>query len=452
MRVLIIALLVSGVAGPVSAGQNPQRFGTWTLDIAKSTFDPGPPPMSQRRIEQLLGNRMRTVEGVDARDGTTLTVTSKGTNAAGQRTNVTIWTRTAEAGQPSAAPVVSPEAHADGRVTFRLFAPQARTVMVQGEFGPSRVPERVPMMSNGSGVWSATVGPLAPAPYRYTFAVDGTTVVDPRNPLTVPGNASIQSMVVVPGTASDLSSDAAVAHGAVRAISYQSALGTTRRMHVYTPPGYDKSSESYPVLYLIHGASGNDAQWSTIGRAGFILDNLLAAGRARPMIVVMPDAHIPGAPADRLPLAAEDDKFALDFQRAIVPYVEQQLRVRRGAGSRAIAGLSMGGAQTLLIVLSQPRAFGYVGLFSAAWWPEDLVTVERRHRAVLDDPRAFADVKLWIGVGTDDRPAFPNTQALRAMLGRHKIEHTYRETDGDHTWINWRRYFNEFATLLFRQS
>lgn len=356
-----------------------------------------------------------------------------------------------ESRQPS-PPVVSPEVHADGRVTFRLSAPKAATAMVQGEFGTSRVPERVPMMSSGGGVWSATVGPLPAAPYRYTFVVDGVVVVDPRNPYTVPGSASVQSMLVVPGTASDLSSEAAVDHGAVRAVWYQSALGTTRRMHVYTPPGYDKSGESYPVLYLVHGASGNDAQWSTIGRAGFILDNLLAAGRAKPMIVVMPDAHVPGAPIDRLPLAAEDDKFAGDFQRAIVPYVEQHLRVRKGPRFRAIAGLSMGGAQALLIVLSQPRAFGYVGLFSAGWWPDDLATVERRHRAVFDDRASFAQVKLWIGVGTDDRPAFPNTQVLRSMLRRHGIEHIYRETDGDHTWINWRRYFNEFASLLFRQT
>jgi enterochelin esterase family protein len=258
-------------------------------------------------------------------------------------------------------------------------------------------------------------------------------------------------MVVVPGPASDLSSEMPVAHGAVRAAWYQSAFGTTRRMHVYTPPGYDKSGESYPVLYLVHGANGSDAQWSTIGRAGFILDNLLAAGRAKPMIVVMPDAHVPGAPTDRLPLSADDDKFAGDFRHAIVPYVEKELRVRKDARFRAIAGLSMGGAQTLLIVLNQPRAFGYVGLFSAGWWPDDLATVERRHRAVLDEPTAFAQMKLvWIGVGTDDRPAFPNTQELRSMLRRHGIEHTYRETDGDHTWINWRRYFNEFASLLFR--
>lgn len=353
-------------------------------------------------------------------------------------------------GTAPGAPVVSPEVHADGRVTFRLLAPKAMAVMVQGEFSVSRVPERVPMVSAGGGVWSVTVGPLAAAPYRYTFLVDGVTVVDPRNPATVPGSASIQSMLVVPGAAADLSSETSVAHGAVRAVWYQSALGTTRRMHVYTPPGYDKSGESYPVLYLLHGASGNDAQWATIGRAGFILDNLLAAGRARPMVVVMPDAHMPGAPTDRLPLAAEDDKFALDFQHAIVPYVEQQLRVRKDARSRGIAGLSMGGAQTLLIVLNRPRFFGYVGLFSAGWWLEDLATVERRHRAVLNDPAAFAQVKLWIGVGTDDRPAFPNTQLLRSMLGKHGIEHTYRETGGDHTWINWRRYFNEFASLLFR--
>jgi enterochelin esterase family protein len=354
-------------------------------------------------------------------------------------------------GSGPAAPVVSPDVQADRRVTFRLLAPKAATVVVQGEFGPSRVPERVPMVSGGNGVWSATVGPLAPAPYRYTFVVDGVAVVDPRNPYTVPGHSSVQSMVVVPGPASDLSSETAVEHGAVRAVWYQSALGTTRRMHVYTPPGYDKGRESYPVLYLMHGASGSDAQWSTIGRAGFILDNLLAAGRAKPMIVVMPDAHIPGAPTDRLPLAAEDDMFATDFQRAIVPYVEQHLRVRTGTRFRAIAGLSMGGAQTLLIVLSQPRAFGYVGLFSAGWWPGDLAIVERRYHAVLADASTFAQVKLWIGVGTDDRPAFPNTQVLRSMLRKHGIQHTYRETDGDHTWINWRRYFNEFASLLFRQ-
>jgi enterochelin esterase family protein len=134
-----------------------------------------------------------------------------------------------------------------------------------------------------------------------------------------------------------------------------------------------------------------------------------------------------------------------------VPYVEQHLRVRSGTRFRAIAGLSMGGAQTLLIVLSQPRAFGYVGLFSAGWWPGDLAIVERRYHAVLADASTFAQVKLWIGVGTDDRPAFPNTQVLRSMLRKHGIQHTYRETDGDHTWINWRRYFNEFASLLFRQ-
>jgi len=351
----------------------------------------------------------------------------------------------------STAVVESPEVLSERRVTFRLLAPKATVVMVQGEWGRSRVPERVPMMPNNRGVWSVTVGPLPPAPYRYTFVVDGVVVVDPRNPSTVPGGASVQSMVVVPGPASDLSSEMPVAHGAVRAVWYQSAFGTTRRMHVYTPPGYDKSGESYPVLYLVHGANGSDAQWSTIGRAGFILDNLLAAGRAKPMIVVMPDAHVPGAPTDRLPLSADDDKFAGDFQRAIVPYVEKELRVRKDARFRAIAGLSMGGAQTLLIVLNQPRAFGYVGLFSAGWWPDDLATVERRHRAVLDDATALAQMKLvWIGVGTDDRPAFPNTQELRSMLRRHGIEHTYRETDGDHTWINWRRYFNEFASLLFR--
>ena len=151
--------------------------------------------------------------------------------------------------------------------------------MVQGEFGPSRVPERVPMVSS-NGLWSATMGPLAAAPYRYTFVVDGVVVVDPRNPATVPGSASVQSMLVVPGTASDSSSETAVAHGAVRVVWYPSALGATRRMHVYTPPGYDSEqralSRSLPAAW--RRATSDDA-WSTIGRAGFILDNLIAARR-----------------------------------------------------------------------------------------------------------------------------------------------------------------------------
>src|SRR5215216_3803703 len=250
--------------------------------------------------------------------------------------------------------IVSPEIHPDGRVTFRLLAPKATEVVVQGEWTPSRTPDRRGMTRDREGIWSVTVGPLVPSPYRYVFVIDDVPVVDPRNVSTAGGAASVQSLFVIPGVAADLSGETPVPHGAIRLVWYPSPLGGSRRMHVYTPPGYDRSGVSYPVLYLLHGASGSDDLWSTIGRAGFILDNLIAAGRARPMVVVMPDAHIPGAPSDVLPLSAADDQYARDFFGGVMPYVEGQLRVLVEPRARALAGLSMGGAQSLLILLSAP--------------------------------------------------------------------------------------------------
>jgi enterochelin esterase family protein len=342
--------------------------------------------------------------------------------------------------------------HPDERITFRLLAPQASEVRVQGDFGTTRRFETVRMTKDDAGVWSATVGPVAPSVVRYTFLVDGVVVVDQRNSSVLASGSGVQNVVVIPRP-DDVAALRPVPHGDVRVVSYSSSsLRINRRMHVYTPPGYDRSPASFPVLYLLPGAGGDDAQWHGIGRAGFILDNLQAAGRARPMVVVMPDPRIPSQPTDNLPVEASQDLFTRDLLEDVLPYVQKNLRVRTGSEATAIAGLSTGGAKALLIALSHLDTFSQVGLFSSGWFPNDLEDVEKRHRSVLDDPATKRRLRiLWIGVGTGDlSAAYPNTPYLLQMFRRHGLTYDYHETDGDHTWINWRAYLNEFAPLLFK--
>jgi enterochelin esterase family protein len=338
-------------------------------------------------------------------------------------------------------------------VIFRIYAPKATAVSVRGDWGQTRRLEAAVLAKDETGVWSVTLGPLAPNVVRYTFLVDGVTVVDQRNKTVVAGNNVVQSVVLIPGTGADFMALKPVAHGAVKTVWYQSAsLGMARRMHIYTPPGYDVSRDRLPVLYLLPGAGGDDEQWSAIGRVGFILDNLLAATKIRAMVVVMPNPVVPGQPADILPVAPSEDKFTDDLLKDVMPYVETNLRVRTDPESTALAGLSTGGGRTLLIGLNNLNRFSQLGLFSAGWFPKDLAEVEKRHQRVLDDQETKKRLKLlWIGVGTGDlSAAYPNTPYLLQMLQRHGIKYTYRETDGDHTWLNWRRYFTEFAPLLFR--
>jgi enterochelin esterase family protein len=351
-----------------------------------------------------------------------------------------------------AGPVASPEVHQDERITFRLVAPQASEVRVQGDFGKTRRFETASMTKDDAGVWSVTVGPVVPSVVRYTFLVDGVVVVDQRNSSVLSGNGGVQNVVVIPRRA-DVAALRPVPHGDVRVASYSSSsLRINRRMHVYTPPGYDRSPASFPVLYLLPGAGGDDAQWHGVGRAGFILDNLQAAGRARPMVVVMPDPRIPGQPTDNLPVEASQDLFTRDLLEDVLPYVQKNLRVRAGREATAIAGLSTGGAKALLIALSHLDKFSQIGLFSSGWFPNDLAEVEKRHRSVLDDPATRKRLKvLWIGVGTGDvSAAYPNTPHLLRMFQRYGLAYDYHETDGDHTWINWRAYLSEFAPLLFK--
>jgi enterochelin esterase family protein len=341
--------------------------------------------------------------------------------------------------------LVSPEVHPDRRVTFRIYAPKASEVTVRGDWmdGPA-----VKLAKDDRGVWSATAGPLAPDFYSYAFAVDGVRTLDPKNPAIKQGVASLDNMFFLPGPEADFQDNKPVPHGEVRKAWYQSStLGTQRRVHVYTPPGYDAGADKYPVLYLLHGGGDEDSGWSTVGRAGFILDNLLAAKKATPMLVVMPNGSLPRPAAAG---AAGQDRFANELMKDVVPFVEKNYRVRADRDGRAIAGLSMGGGQTLRVVVAHPDQFAYAAVWSAGIG-RDPAAFEKQSASFLGTADAVnARMKLFaITVGEKDF-ALAGSKALAEALKKHGIKHELHVSGGGHTWINWRRYLNDFAPRLFR--
>jgi enterochelin esterase-like enzyme len=358
-------------------------------------------------------------------------------------------------GGPPGPQVVSPEVSADRKVAFRILAPKAETVRLSAGDIPGNGQGAV-MTKGTNGVWEVTVGPVEPGAYRYNFDVDGVSVIDPRNPATSESNANTWSLVNVPG--SEFMDTRDVPHGAVAEVTYYStALKRFRRMHVYTPPGYERGKGRYPVFYLLHGAFDCDDSWTSVGRAGFILDNLITGKKAKPMVVVMPAGHTGpfrfGGPRPAV------DEFAQDFLDDIVPHVEKNYRVYTDRKSRAMAGLSMGGGQTLNIGIPHLEKFAYLGVFSSGVFgitgggpgvPPQGPGFEEQNQAVLDDAKLKKGLKLvWFATGKDDF-LVETSRATVAMLKRHHFDVVYQETDGAHTWINWRNYLNEFAPQLFR--
>ena len=388
------------------------------------------------------------------------------------------------AGRGAPAPAfVTPEVLPDRRVTFRIFAPRADEVRLAGTDIP-RNGQGAAMTKADNGVWEVTIGPLPPGAYRYNFNVNGMSVIDPRSPAISQSNNNVWSLVHVPGA--DFMDTRDVPHGAVAAVTYYStALQKVRRMHVYTPPGYDLGGGRFPVFYLLHGAGDSDDSWSSVGRAGFILDNLIAAKKARPMIIVMPAGHTsqttggrgaaPGDAAGGRGQAAADE-FEQDFVKDIMPYVEKTYRVIADRPHRAIAGLSMGGGQTLNIAIPHLDQFTYVGVFSSgllgsfgrgrgpapapgapaaapsspappaapdpAW--------EQQHLAALDDPTTKKGLKLfWFATGSEDG-LMPTTRGTVELFKKHGFTPMLKESPGGHTWANWRDYLNEFAPHLFQ--
>ena len=357
----------------------------------------------------------------------------------------------AKAQAPGARPrrvqdtLTSPAIGADGRVTFQLYAPKATEVLLRSE-GPAPFANQ-PLTKGDSGVWKLTAQVPADL-YIYWYDVDGVAVADPRNNSPRVNMTTVRSLLEVPGTASEFFAERPVPHGEVAAVHYQSqALGVPRRMHVYTPPGYATSGQRYPVFYLLHGGGDNDQSWLMAGRANFIFDNLIAAGKAKPMIVVMPAGHTPVAPGG----TAAPDAFARDLLTDVVPYVERNYRTLPGRENRAIAGLSMGGQQTLNIGLTNLDRFSQLGVFSSGWFGQDgAATFAKNNAAGLSDPKLNDRIRIfWFATGKDDF-VLPSTKAALAMLDEHKIRYSFKETEGGHTWPNWRAYLNEFAPLLFR--
>lgn len=359
------------------------------------------------------------------------------------------------AGGPRPPRVVSPEVAADGHVTFRILAPQADAVRLTGSDIPD-LGRGADMTKDPNGVWEVTLGPIAPGAYRYNFNVDGVSVIDPRSSSVSESNMNVWSLVVVPGA--DFMDTRDVPRGTVAEVTYYSnSLKRFRRMHVYTPPGYESGQGKYPVFYLLHGAFDCDDSWTSVGRAGFILDNLIAAGKAKPMVVVMPAGHTGSWNfGRRLPI----DEFVQDFVNDIMPYAEKHYRVYTDRQHRAIAGLSMGGAQTLNIAIPNPDKFAYIGVFSsgvfgitgprpgrpAATGP----SWEEQHKEILDGAKLKDGLKLvWFGTGKDDF-LVETSRATVEMLKKHGLDVVYKETEGAHTWIVWRQYLHEFAPQLFR--
>jgi enterochelin esterase family protein len=342
----------------------------------------------------------------------------------------------------------------DGRVTFRMCAPDATTVAVGSSDNEDISPNMFmggtgrAMTRDDKGLWSITTAkPLAPDTYRYFFVVNGVRVPDPAAHEISLERSNIDSLVEVTGPAGDFQTyHNNIPHGSVAKVDYWSEpLGVVRRMHVYTPPGYEKDGKAYPVLYLVHGAGDSDQSWSSVGRAGNILDNLIAAGKAKPMIVVMPNGHTPErANAGTANMLLNTD-FSDDFLKIVIPYIDRNYRTVANPGHRAMAGLSMGGAHTIVNGLPHPELFHYIGIFSITGGGE---AYEKTNDAALK--QAATALKLvYYAYGREDFVA-RNTAQLKGTLTKYGIKFTVHETGGGHTWINWREYLNDFAPRLFQ--
>lgn len=349
-------------------------------------------------------------------------------------------------------PVVSPEI-GDKTITFRIQAPQAKLVRLYGSWMRSS-DSSVNMNKDTAGIWVVSIPKPAAELYTYNFIVDGLTVNDANNVFLQRDGTRYLSVLLVPG---DLTANyfEAGKHGNLRKVWYNSpTIGTTRRMYVYTPYGYETSSESYPVLYLLHGGGGDEDAWATMGRACQILDNLIEKKLAVPMICVMPNGN-PGQQAARTTLIPEKaiDRTAPGFAnmyinsivKDIIPYVEKNFRAIPKPESRAVSGLSMGGGHTFNVTIEYPGTFAYILPLSSGV-SANVTDLDAKLQGVKK-----AGYKLyWVACGSEDALAYANSKNLDAALTRNGMEHTFFVTGGGHTWANWRIYLNTFGQLLFK--
>ena len=367
------------------------------------------------------------------------------------------------------APVVSPEIHDNNTVTFRFKAPKAVRVQLTGDFLPVQknakfeAPGIVDLKEGQEGVWEYTTPePLKPELYSYSFIVDGLRMNDPANVYLIRDVSTLTNVFIIGGDRADFYKVNPVPHGTVSRIWYDSpALGLERRMTVYTPVGYETSGKRYPVLYLLHGLGGDEEAWISLGRTAQILDNLIAQGKARPMIVVMPNGNAsqeaaPGEssrgmvpPTMQLPKTMEGS-YEQAFPE-IVKFIDKNYRTIKSKSGRAIAGLSMGGFHSLHISKQYPDMFNYIGLFSAAIMPNKEVSspiyenMEGKLKVQFDKNPAL----YWIAIGKTDF-LYKANEEYRKLLDEKGYKYTYYESDEGHIWKNWRIYLTEFVPMLFR--
>lgn len=352
------------------------------------------------------------------------------------------------AAQDRGPTIDSPAVHDDGRITFRVLAPQAQAILLNAPWAG----ERQPLSKGEDGIWSLTVGPVPPAIYSYTFQLDGVRVLDPHNTAVKPwsgGNASLVEVKPAEPLPYELRD---VPHGALHTHYYASESGGPNRwLVVYTPPGYEREpGRAYPVLYLLHGSGDNESTWSDVGKANLILDNLIADGTAEPMLVVMPNGHpVPWSRRRRGLRSGNTEAFRQDLLEAAIPLVESLYRARPAREQRAIAGLSMGGGQALHCGAGNLDVFAWVGAFSSAAPSAEEDPAMREFLANPDRANERLDL-LWIAIGRDDFLLERNTD-MKASLDAAGIEHDYLLTDGGHSWPVWRDYLARLAALLFRE-
>lgn len=360
--------------------------------------------------------------------------------------------------------VISPEIQEDNSVIFRLMAPEADTVKLGGTMNADY--SELIMKKNAEGIFEIKIGPLVPDMYVYTFKVDGVTTLDPSNNIVVRDGSHIESRLMIPGGVTDLYDVKDVPHGRVSAIWYPAeALGMKRRCLVYTPPGYERSSESYPVLYLLHGGGGDEEAWISRGRTNYILDNLIAQGKAEPMIVVIPNgnASATSAPGETpLALRLQQQTGALAAPRAMVgekipeslvndliPFIEANYRVKANREHRALAGLSMGGYQTQMTSNRYPGKFDYFGVMSMGLYSMFGNYDKEEHVAQLKALEKAAPKLYWIACGKKDF-LYESVLDLMKLYDEIGFKYTYRESEGGHSWNNWRLYLSELAPRLFK--
>lgn len=363
--------------------------------------------------------------------------------------------------------IISPEILPDNKVTFRVYAKEASKITVSGEWQAGFNASEA-LVKGDTGMFMLTVGPLKPELYGYTFTVDGVTTIDPNNVQVRRDGTRYGSFFIIPGPESDLYFQKnGVPHGNVSKVWYNSPiLGMDRRVYIYTPAGYEKSNQKYPVFYLLHGAGGDEDAWTNMGRAAQIMDNLIAQGKAKPMIVVMTNGNanqsgaqndVTDAPIQGDPMVAYQKlagKFESHLVKDLVPFIEKNYNVLTGKENRAIAGLSMGGMHTQTITNDNPGMFSYIGVFSMGIMNfglqnQDAAKLDAERETKIEALKDSGYKLYWIGVGKDDF-VYQSVIKLRSTLDKHNFKYTYRESTGGHTWANWRIYLSEFAPLLFK--